>query len=158
MARYYADTPSPDELYHYGVKGMKWGKHKKKAQYLLENTKDRLGASSAKAVNGLYYDRDTNRFESDTQWSGKKGHGFRYALRYSTGEYVPDKKTGVKRATGHTKMNEVQKNVKQSTKKKMKKYNKNGTGGANMSTVPVGKKTTYSTGANGKTTVNEQYI
>lgn len=40
MAEYTAITPDGKYLLHYGVKGMKWGKNKKKRDYSINNSTD----------------------------------------------------------------------------------------------------------------------
>ena len=59
--KYYAVTEDPRELYHYGVKGMKWGQHifgpepglKKSPAYKKALSKLRSSASSASKNMGM---------------------------------------------------------------------------------------------------------
>lgn len=65
MSEYYAVMPNDEYLAHYGVKGMKWGKHKAKELYRVVFKKNSVKGAAKEGTNARYRKGSKSGFNAD---------------------------------------------------------------------------------------------
>jgi hypothetical protein len=126
----YNNTPTPNELYHYGVKGMKWGKHKHYKTF--DGDWKQNDGSHIVVISG---DKKTTHMSAEKYEKYVQGRKKQVKRWQDKTRKKNNNHTGNQRVTG-AKMYVVNSKINAARKKKLSEIRSSGnTGGQNMKYV-----------------------